>query len=214
MSGWLVPAERRRLAADRYHAGNQPEKILPIEAVVIHYTGSVSTAPTVKWLTALDENYVSAHFVIARDGTIHQLVPVDERAFHAGGPTSRLHGRTNVNGRTIGIELMNIGFLLDAPDGSKQTPSGIPYRGLSIELPVTPLHPVTARPLPSRFWEPYQESQLVALVDLTRRLVGLFPDVGRDLEHCLVGHDELDPSRKMDPGPAFPWADYRKRVGI
>ncbi|NJO82040.1 MAG: N-acetylmuramoyl-L-alanine amidase [Blastochloris sp.] len=213
MNGWLVDPPFRRLSPDRYHAGNRPDRVMPIEAVVIHYTASLRDRPTIDWLANQDDSYVSAHFVLSRDGTVHQLVPVTDRAIHAGGPTSRLFGRPGVNNRTIGIELMNAGFLLQRPDGAYTTASGAPYGGRVEKFDQPPLHPVTARAAPSRFWEPYSEAQISALIDLTRRLVALFPDLAQDLERRLVGHDEVDPGRKWDPGPCFPWGPYRTGVG-
>ncbi|MGA8515195.1 MAG: 1,6-anhydro-N-acetylmuramyl-L-alanine amidase AmpD [Burkholderiaceae bacterium] len=46
---------------------------------------------------------VSAHFLIARDGTLWQFVSCDDRAWHAG--TSSFRGRDNCNDFSIGVEL-------------------------------------------------------------------------------------------------------------
>ena len=46
---------------------------------------------------------VSAHLCIFRDGRIHQYVPFDRRAWHAG--VSAWRGRTRCNDFSIGIEL-------------------------------------------------------------------------------------------------------------
>lgn len=46
---------------------------------------------------------VSSHFLIRRDGSIAQFVPVDKRAWHAG--VSRCLGKDHVNDFSIGIEL-------------------------------------------------------------------------------------------------------------
>jgi len=32
-----------------------------------------------------------------------------------------------------------------------------------------------------------------------------------DREH-IIGHDEVDPGRKVDPGPAFPWTEFIEQV--
>src|SRR6185295_9305376 len=51
----------------------------------------------------------SAHYVIAKDGTIFQLVQDEMRAWHAGTP-AKLHGEeSDVNSRSIGIEITNEG---------------------------------------------------------------------------------------------------------
>ena len=56
---------------------------------------------------------VSAHYMVDRDGKIYQLVNDQKRAWHAG--KGELHGvPTDVNGRSIGIEIVN--------DGSGKTP--------------------------------------------------------------------------------------------
>jgi AmpD protein len=46
---------------------------------------------------------VSAHFVVRRDGTILQFVPIDQRAWHAG--RSNWNGREAANDWSIGVEL-------------------------------------------------------------------------------------------------------------
>lgn len=46
---------------------------------------------------------VSPHFLIERNGIIHQLVDTDDRAWHAG--ESSFAGRPNCNEFSIGIEL-------------------------------------------------------------------------------------------------------------
>jgi AmpD protein len=48
--------------------------------------------------------YASAHYMIARDGEIIQLVPLSKRAHHAG--ESELNGRKHCNSFTVGIEMI------------------------------------------------------------------------------------------------------------
>jgi N-acetylmuramoyl-L-alanine amidase len=50
---------------------------------------------------------VSAHYLVERDGTIHQLVDERARAWHAGA--SYWGGQTDLNSASIGIELDNNG---------------------------------------------------------------------------------------------------------
>lgn len=50
---------------------------------------------------------VSAHYLIARDGTLYQLVDEGKRAWHAG--ISYWGGQTDLNSASIGIELDNSG---------------------------------------------------------------------------------------------------------
>ncbi|MBU1426424.1 MAG: 1,6-anhydro-N-acetylmuramyl-L-alanine amidase AmpD [Gammaproteobacteria bacterium] len=55
-------------------------------------------------------------------------------------------------------------------------------------------------------FEPYTERQYAALVRLTRRLQRIYP-IGE-----IVGHSDIAPQRKTDPGPFFNWEEYKKRL--
>ena len=55
----------------------------------------------------LKEYQVSAHYLITKSGLIKQLVGEDKRAWHSG--TSYWGGITDINSRSIGIELDNSG---------------------------------------------------------------------------------------------------------
>ncbi|MEO1472251.1 MAG: N-acetylmuramoyl-L-alanine amidase [Pseudomonadota bacterium] len=80
--------------------------------VVIHYTAMADAAAAIERLCdPLAE--VSAHYVIARDGSVTALVAEDRRAWHAG--VASWAGETDVNSRSIGIELDNPGLDGDTP---------------------------------------------------------------------------------------------------
>jgi N-acetyl-anhydromuramoyl-L-alanine amidase len=53
---------------------------------------------------------------------------------------------------------------------------------------------------------PYTEAQYRRLADLTATLKSLYPIAD------IVGHADIAPGRKTDPGPAFDWAQYRSLV--
>lgn len=55
-------------------------------------------------------------------------------------------------------------------------------------------------------FEPYSELQYVALVRLTRCLKRAYSI------HDIVGHSDIAPERKTDPGPFFDWEAYRARL--
>jgi len=77
-----------------------------VDCVVVHATAGNSLEEAVDVLT--DPNLparVSAHYVVGKDGTVVQLVPIEERAWHAGAST--LKGRPGVNAYSIGIEIVN-----------------------------------------------------------------------------------------------------------
>ena len=74
--------------------------------VVLHYTSSDDAGKALRTLTD-PVSKVSAHYLIARDGTIYALVDERARAWHAG--VSSWGGDRDVNSASIGIELDNNG---------------------------------------------------------------------------------------------------------
>lgn len=74
--------------------------------IVIHYTAMESAAAALDRLCA-PEHEVSCHYLIAEDGALFQLVDEDMRAWHAG--QGSWCGACDVNSRSIGIELDNLG---------------------------------------------------------------------------------------------------------
>jgi N-acetylmuramoyl-L-alanine amidase len=78
----------------------------PIDMLVLHYTGMTSGAAALERLCDAQAR-VSAHYTIDEDGTVYRHVPEDRRAWHAG--VSHWAGVSNVNARSIGIELVNPG---------------------------------------------------------------------------------------------------------
>ena len=56
---------------------------------------------------------------------------------------------------------------------------------------------------------PFEEAQYQSLVEVTRALRDAYPDIA--LER-IVGHSDIAPGRKTDPGPYFNWARYRRAL--
>lgn len=135
-----------------------------IDIIVLHYTAS--TKPSA--LITLTNREVSAHYVVSDDSkpVVYKLVDENLSAWHAG--ESSWYGRTFVNPRSIGIEIVHPGWA----------------RNNSGEL--GPLFPA---------------AQIDAVIKLTREVAkrhGVAPE-------NIVGHSDVAPLRKQDPGPAFPW---------
>lgn len=128
--------------------------------LVIHYTGMRTAEEALDRMCDPDAK-VSAHYCIDEDGAIIRLVPEDQRAWHAGVASWR--GHSNINERSIGIELVNPG------------------------------HEFGYRPFP--------EAQITALILLTSGILRRHEIPQRN----IVGHSDIAPSRKQDPGELFDW---------
>jgi N-acetyl-anhydromuramyl-L-alanine amidase AmpD len=88
-----------------YTPASRTPKNHQITTIVIHVTDGGSMLGNVWWLSG-GHSHASAHYVVARDGSIVQLVHLSDIAWHAGN--------ANVNRHSIGIE--HVGETYD-PDG-------------------------------------------------------------------------------------------------
>ena len=139
--------------------GARPDGIV-IDMLVIHYTGMRTGATALKWLCDPAAE-VSAHYLIEEDGRLFRLVDEAERAWHAGAGLWR--GDSNINDRSIGIELVNPG------------------------------HEYGYRPFPA--------AQMAALIGLAGDILARHPIPAQN----VVGHSDVAPMRKQDPGELFDW---------
>ncbi|WP_222875079.1 N-acetylmuramoyl-L-alanine amidase [Terrihabitans soli] len=78
----------------------------PVDILLLHYTGMVSADEAVERLCD-PASKVSCHYLVHEDGRIVQMVPEEKRAWHAG--LSVWEGETDINARSIGIEIANPG---------------------------------------------------------------------------------------------------------
>ena len=157
-----------------------------VNHLVIHFT-SEAFDPSLKALTQTSDRPVSAHYLIPRldDDTypyptlkIFKLVSEADRAWHAG--ESQWFRETALNDRSIGIELVNRSGCASDATLSKQ------------------LKPLAAL---CRF-EDYPSDQIGALIQLIQDIIARHPDIS---PVNVVGHADIAPDRKVDPGPQFPW---------
>ncbi len=113
--------EERNFSPDSRLAGrifpspnfNAREGGLAPSILTLHYTGMPSAEAAIQWLAA-PESKVSCHYVVAEDGAVTQMVPEAFRAWHAG--VSYWRGATDINSRSIGIEIHNPGHEGGYPD--------------------------------------------------------------------------------------------------
>ena len=191
-----------RLIADRgellchVETPNLGEAMTP-EYLVIHYTAGCSAEGAVAWLCDPAAR-ASAHLVIGHDGRLTQLAPFNRIAWHAG--RSRWAGRSNVNSCSIGIELDNAGRLERVGERWR---SSIGLREYPDNQVLIANHQHDRPGTPPCGWHRYSQAQLAAAGEVGMLLVR---------EYALkdvVGHDDIAPGRKSDPGPAFPLASFR-----
>lgn len=131
-----------------------------LDMVILHYTGMRTAEEAFERLCDPDAG-VSAHYAIDEDGGILRLVDERRRAWHAGRSSWR--GDTDINDRSIGIELVNPGHEFG-------------YRA---------------------FPEPQMTALEELLGDIVRRR-GIAPA-------RILGHSDVAPARKRDPGELFDW---------
>jgi N-acetylmuramoyl-L-alanine amidase len=84
------------------------------DMIVLHYTGMPTAEGALERLCSLEVPRVSSHYLVYEDGRIFQLVPEARRAQHAG--ISSWEGETDINSRSVGIEIVNPGHDGGYPD--------------------------------------------------------------------------------------------------
>jgi N-acetylmuramoyl-L-alanine amidase len=169
-----------------------------VTALVWHYTAGASAAGAISWLCN-PEAKASAHFVVGRDGSITQLVPLSESAWHAGTVTGNIGNKAS-----IGVELVNPGWVTPDPDNEGEW---LDSAGKSITLDVTPQQKALRFPsglTVTKWWVPYTEQQRGAMIAL---LAQLATSPYSACVHDQLGHEDIasPEGRKVDPGPLFPW---------
>ncbi|MEW7866527.1 N-acetylmuramoyl-L-alanine amidase [Aeromonas diversa] len=92
-----------------------------------------------------------------------------------------------------------------------QSQAGLNAASLGIEIVNLGYPPEQAQlPLQARRWQPFEEAQIRALATLLQEKVrryGIGPT-------RLLGHSDVAPARKVDPGPRFPWQRLHEEFGL
>lgn len=174
--------------------------VLAPTLLVIHYTGSPSFDGALRTLCdGKAANRVSAHVVIGEDGKVIQLVPFNRVAWHAG--VSEWRGRKGCNAFSIGIELVNSGLLGKLASGAYY--DRLTHRGVPAEEVEIAAHKNGGGSQP---WEIFKPPQIAAAVEVAAAICRAYGIAE------IVGHDDIAPGRKIDPGPAFPMVSFVSRV--
>lgn len=162
--------------------------------LIIHFTAGATGKSSINYWRERGSG-ICAHFVIERDGSIAQCRPCNRTAGHAGA-SSWADPNTGIthlalNRCSIGIELANGGH--SYPD--KFTA-------------LRPTRAIHKNESTARYWETYDPRQIAACKALSKALVERY-----NLDD-VVGHEDVAPRRKTDPGPAFPMLELRQHCGL
>ena len=160
-----------------------------ISLIVMHFTAGSNLNGAVAWFSN-PKSKVSAHYIIGRDGRVVQMVKDDKKAWHAG--RSSWKNVSNVNDYSIGVELVNLGMLKKEKDVFYCS-----IKNWTKEYDAEKFgEPVFKN---KNYWAPYTEAQINSAIKLCKKLREKYPTI-----ETIVGHEDIAPGRKYDPGPAFP----------
>ena len=160
-----------------------------VRIVVIHHT-TADFQESLDILTRKSNRPVSSHYLVPEPGDpsysdkelrLYSLVNEEARAWHAG--SSYWAGKTSLNDMSIGIELVNQTYC-------RRSEEAIPPEAIDQE--------------PARicFYPDFAEPQLQILLDLLKGIMERHTEVKPT---HIIGHSDIAPQRKIDPGPRFPW---------
>ena len=96
-----------------------PRHMASVDGALIHYISAINIQPNdpfdVEAIRKILIDYdFSAHYLIDRDGTVMELVPLPMTAYHAGQST--MNGRSRCNTYMVGVELVGGAGIEYSPD--------------------------------------------------------------------------------------------------
>jgi len=165
--------------------------------LIMHYTAATTTESTLSWFPSPVAK-ASAHLLIGRDGAITQFLAFNRVAWHAG--KSHWKGLVGMNQFAIGIELVNGGRLLKSGD---KWVCPVDMKKVADDDVIIATHKNEIQPAA---WQDFTSIQLEAATTIAALLISTYK-----LKDVL-GHEDISPIRKSDPGPAFPMASFRSKT--
>jgi len=146
------------------HAISLPDGEFSPQHITDFFLGNIDEAAHSSF-KGLKKVRVSAHFVVARDGSITQFVPIAKRAWHAGKSTWQ--NKKDCNNYSIGIEMI----------GDER--------------------------------QAFTRKQYTETARLCRSLMTQYPAIDKTR---IIGHQDIAPTRKWDPGKQWDWPHFRRSL--
>ena len=170
-----------------------------INRVVLHFCSDFIKAPDDPFnIKSIQDIFtsagVSAHYVIARDGTVYQMVDEKKKAYHAGGGVLPFDKSTSgvLNNTSIGIEMTAVGSESDmVPLFVKKEA----YDAFKAKHPD---------------FIGFTDAQYTALNKLLKEIEARHPEIQHDRRHIVTHEEYAGRERRTDPGELFDFA----RVGL
>lgn len=169
---------------------------------VAHFTSGATAKSSIGFWGTTEARGAEAHVIIDRDGTIYQIRPFNQKCDHAG--VSRWQDKNreylNLNSCSIGVEFANAG------DGANE--DGTAFTTHKFQCPAGVQLAKHKNGGPMTYWEQFPDAQIKAGIEVFKALVSRY-----NLDD-VVGHEDIAPARKNDPGPLFPMLKIRESCGF
>jgi len=181
--------------------------------IVLHHTVSRTAKSAYDWWLATDERVATA-YLVEKDGTIYELFPADEWAWHLGKGVG-----TDNEKRTVGIEIVSEGGLQKVGDKYKSFYN--PETGAGINHPEEWVVDLGKTWRGYRYFDVYTKKQIQSVVNLVYMLSDTYK-IPRKMHKDLWTYDESIKSfegifthaqvrpDKTDVHPKFPLEDFAK----
>lgn len=184
-------------------------QIWPKKNIVLHHTVSSNAMSPLRWWAQQKERIGTA-FIVDKDGTIYEAFEPRFWAHHLGIKSA---ANSDLNRRSIGIEIVNEGYLFDSPAGPRWLHANGP-------LYVGPTEQAEWRG--GKLWPVYNPDQVAATAELVGWLLKRFnlpatfaPHLQFDMripdQYTVYAHHNVRID-KTDTHPGFPYDEFQKMV--
>jgi len=156
-----------------------------VRFLVMHFT-AIDFDTSLRVLTQPSSSPVSSHYLVPEsddpsyphdDLRVYQLVDETRRAWHAG--PSVWEDRSQLNDHSIGIEIVNKSHCHPPAESTPEAEAEAVC-----------------------FFPDFDPKQMELVTALSKDILARYPDI---TPTRVVGHGDIIPQWKIDPGPKFPW---------